>query len=53
MKLYEVLGRKSRLEPQHCVDPDCEGEIVYDETNRDYECMKCGKSASKKKGKKQ
>ncbi len=50
MKLFEISGRKP--EPQHCVDPDCEGEIVYDETNKDYECWTCGKSATGSRKKK-
>lgn len=40
MKLHEVFR-----EPQHCSDPSCDGEITYDETNRGYECMKCGNPA--------
>lgn len=38
MKLHEIM------EPQDCSNPNCDGEITYDETNRGYECMKCGKS---------
>jgi len=44
MKLQDLY----ELEPQHCVDSDCDGEITFDETNQDYECMKCGKSAKLK-----
>lgn len=35
----------TKLEPQDCIDPECDGEIVWDETDREYVCMKCGKPA--------
>ena len=38
MKLFE-------LEPQYCSDPDCDGEITWDETNKKYVCMTCDKPA--------
>lgn len=39
MKLFEIT------EPQYCSDPDCDGEITWDETNKKYVCMKCDKPA--------
>lgn len=40
MKLFEL-----KLEPQNCSDSKCDGEITWDETDRDYVCMTCGKTA--------
>jgi len=45
MKLRDLI----EMEPQHCSDPNCDGEITYDETNRRYECMKCGNPAQSRK----
>lgn len=35
------------LEPQYCIDPECDGEICWDEDGKDYVCMTCDKSATK------
>ena len=35
-----------KLEPQYCSDPDCDGEITFDESAKKYVCMKCDKEAS-------
>lgn len=34
------------LEPQDCIDPECDGEITFDETRKDYVCMTCDRSTS-------
>jgi hypothetical protein len=35
-----------KLEPQDCSDPECDGEITFDEDKGQYVCMECDKEAS-------
>lgn len=39
----------AHLEPQDCTDPECDGEITFDETRKDYVCMTCDLSATEER----